>query len=108
VAPAARVTANLSAAGQAGGVDQVVETSRASWTTLGATDDVTFITGMKSNHPFAIEYTVRLLSIAIRHHGPILHGPIHGELSKAAVKDFRGYLEILGDFPRPPAGMHYA
>jgi hypothetical protein len=26
-------------------------------TVLGATDDVTFITGMKTNHPFAIEYT---------------------------------------------------
>src|SRR5262249_53455703 len=29
--------------------------------TLGATDDRTFITGMKSNHKFAIEYTARLL-----------------------------------------------
>jgi len=77
-------------------------------TTLGATDDTTFISGMKSNHPFAIEYTVRLLRITIRHHGPILHGHIHGELSKAAVKEFRNYLEILGDFPEPPAGVHYA
>lgn len=77
-------------------------------TTLGATDDTTFITGMKSNHPFAIEYTARLLRVTIRHHGPILHGHIHGELSKAAVKEFRGYLEILGDFPNPPADVHYA
>jgi len=77
-------------------------------TTLGGTDDVTFITGMKSNHPFAIEYTVRLLRITIRHHGPILHGHIHGELSKAAVNEFRSYLEIIGDFPMPPRGMAYA
>jgi hypothetical protein len=76
--------------------------------TLGATDDVTFISGMKSNHPFAIEYTVRLLRITIRHHGPILHGHIHGELSKAAVNEFRGYLEIIGDFPTPPRGVAYA
>ena len=77
-------------------------------TTLGATDDVTFITGMKSNHAFAIEYTVRLLRITIRHHGPILHGHIHGELNRAAAKEFRDYLEILGDFPRPAGDMHYA
>ncbi len=76
--------------------------------TLGGTDDATFITGMKSNHPFAIEYTARLLRITIRHHGPILHGHIHGELSKAAVKEFRGHLEILGDFPSPSADVHYA
>jgi hypothetical protein len=77
-------------------------------TTLGATDDVTFITGMKSNHAFAIEYTVRLLRITIRHHGPILNGHIHGELNRAAAKEFRNYLEILGDFPRPQGDMHYA
>jgi len=76
--------------------------------TLGATDDVTFITGTKSNHRFAIEYTVRLLRITIRHHGPILHGHIHGELSRAAVTEFRGHLEIIGDFPAPPHGLSYA
>ena len=33
--------------------------------TLGATDDAAFISGMKSNDAFAIEYTVRLLRITI-------------------------------------------
>jgi hypothetical protein len=70
--------------------------------TLGATDDTTFITGTKSNHRFAMEYAARLLRITLAHHGPILNRHIHPELSKAAVTEFRGYLETIGDFPRPP------
>jgi hypothetical protein len=77
-------------------------------TTLGATDDATFIAGTKSNHKFAIEYTARLLRITIRHHGPIVHHHIHGELKRAAVNEFRSYLEIIGDFPTPPRGLSYA
>ena len=77
--------------------------------TLGATDDATFISGMKSNHAFAIEYTVRLLRITINHHGPFVRSrSIYGQLNRAAVKEFRDYLEILGDFPRPKGDMHYA
>jgi hypothetical protein len=71
--------------------------------TLGATDDTTFIDGTKSNHRFAIEYAARLLRITVEHHGPILNRHIHPELKKAAVSEFRGYLETIGDFPRPPA-----
>ena len=33
---------------------------------------------------------------------------IYGQLSRAAVKEIRDYLEILGDFPRPEGAMHYA
>jgi len=76
--------------------------------TLGATDDKAFIAGMKSNHRFAIEYTARLLRVTIRHHGPIVHHHIHGELQRAAVNEFRGYLERIGDFPTPPRGLSYA
>ena len=77
--------------------------------TLGATDDATFISGMKSNHAFAIEYTVRLLRITINHHGPFVNsGSIYAALNRASVKEFRDYLEILGDFPRPDGDMHYA
>jgi hypothetical protein len=77
--------------------------------TLGGTDDATFISGMKSNHAFAIEYTVRLLRITIHHHGPFVNSrSIYGQLNRASVKEFRGYLEILGDFPRPEGDMHYA
>jgi hypothetical protein len=77
--------------------------------TLGATDDATFISGMKSNHAFAIEYTVRLLRITINHHGPFVNsGSIYAALNRASVKEFRDYLEILGDFPRPEGDMHYA
>ncbi|MBL6616945.1 MAG: hypothetical protein ISP49_10370 [Reyranella sp.] len=77
--------------------------------TLGATDDQTFITGMKTNHTFAIEYTVRLLRITINHWGPFVNSKsIFGQLNRASVKEFRGFLETIGDFPRPDPGMHYA
>jgi hypothetical protein len=29
-------------------------------------------------------------------------------VKKAAVTEFRGYLERIGDFPTPPAGIRYA
>ena len=78
-------------------------------TTLGATDDATFISGMKTNHTFAIEYTVRLLRITIAHWGPFVNSKsIFSQLNRASVKEFRGFLEIIGDFPRPDPGMHYA
>ena len=76
--------------------------------TLGATDDRTFITGMKSNHKFAIEYTARLLKVTIRHHGSIVHHHIHGELKRAAVNELKGNLEFIGDFQMPPRGLSYA
>jgi len=57
----------------------------------------------------AIEYTVRLLRITIAHHGPFVNSrSIYGQLNRASVKEFRGYLETLGDFPRPEGDMHYA
>jgi hypothetical protein len=76
--------------------------------TLGSTDDATFITSTKSNHKFAIEYAARLLRVTVRHNGPILHHHVHHEVKKAAVTEFRGYLERIGDFPTPPAGIRYA
>ena len=75
---------------------------------LGATDDATFISGMKANHAFAIEYTVRLLRINVEHHGPIKRKEIHGELSRDAVNEFSKFLAILGDFPQQAGGVHYA
>ena len=75
---------------------------------LGATDDTTFRAGTKSNHKFAIEYAARLLRISVTHHGTIKHHHIHPELKKAAVSEFKGYLENIGDFPTPAAGVHYA
>jgi hypothetical protein len=77
--------------------------------TLGATDDATFISGMKSNHAFAIEYTVRLLRITVGHWGPFVRSKsIFSQLNRASAKEFRGFLETIGDFPRPDPGMHYA
>jgi len=76
--------------------------------TLGSTDDATFISETKSNHKFAIEYAARLLRVSVSHHGTILHHHIHPELKKAAVTEFRGYLENIGDFPPPPGGLSYA
>jgi hypothetical protein len=52
---------------------------------------------------------VRLLRITVAHHGPFVNSrSIYGQLSRAAVKEFRDYLEILGDFPRPEGDMHCA
>jgi hypothetical protein len=76
--------------------------------TLGATDDTTFRSGTKSNHKFAIEYAARLLRVSVIHHGTIKHHHIHPELQKAAVAEFRGYLENIGDFPPSPGGVSYA
>jgi hypothetical protein len=77
--------------------------------TLGATDDATFISGMKTNHAFAIEYTVRLLRITIDHWGPFVNSKsIFGELSRNAAQEFKGKLEIVGDFPQQAGGLHYA
>ncbi len=62
----------------------------------------------KSNHKLAIEYAARLLRVSVTHHGTIKHHHIHPELKKAAVAEFRGYLENIGDFPTPPDGASYA
>lgn len=75
---------------------------------LGSTDDATFVTETKTNHRFAIEYAARLLRVTVAANGPILHHHIHPELKRTAVTEFRGYLEIIGDFPTPPRGISYA
>jgi hypothetical protein len=77
-------------------------------TTLGATDDATFIAGSKSNHKFAIEYVARLLRITVAANGPIVNHTIHHELKRTAVAEFRGHLETIGDFPALPRGLRYA
>ena len=56
----------------------------------------------------AIEYAARLLRVSVIHHGTIKHHHIHPELQKAAVAEFRGYLENIGDFPPSPGGVSYA
>jgi hypothetical protein len=38
----------------------------------------------------------------------MVHSHIHGEWSKAVVNEFRGQLEIIGDFPALPRGASYA
>jgi hypothetical protein len=76
--------------------------------TLGATDDATFIAGSKSNHTFAIEYAARLLRVTVGANGPIAGHRIYHELNRAAVTEFRGHLETIGDFPMPPRGVRYA
>jgi hypothetical protein len=53
-------------------------------------------------------YAARLLRVSIIHHGTIKHHHIHPELQKAAVAEFRGYLENIGDFPPSPGGVSYA
>jgi hypothetical protein len=58
----------------------------------GRTDAATFITTTKTNHPFAIEYCARLLRFTAKHHGPIKHHHIHGDLKKAAASEFMTFL----------------
>ena len=77
-------------------------------TTLGATDDQTFIAGTKSNHKFAMEYATRLLRITINANGPILHNHIHSILQRAAVAEFLDYVWQVGDFPSPRLDARYA
>ena len=41
--------------------------------------------------------------------GPFVNSKsIFSQLNRASVKEFRGFLETIGDFPRPDPGMHYA
>lgn len=58
----------------------------------GDIDADDFRAAKKLDHPFAIEYTARLLRHTVRHHGPVLRGEIHPWLSRAAVKKF---MELL-------------
>ena len=56
----------------------------------------------------SLGYAARLLRVSVIHHGTIKHHHIHPELQKAAVAEFRGYLENIGDFPPSPGGVSYA
>jgi hypothetical protein len=53
-----------------------------------------FIVTTKTNHRFAIEYCARLLRFTTRHHGPIKGGHIHPWLSRAAMREFQGFLAV--------------
>ncbi len=77
-------------------------------TTLGATDDATFIAGSKSDHKFAIDYVARLLRITVEDSGPIVSHAIHHDLKRTAVAEFRGHLEAVGDFPASHRSLRHA
>jgi hypothetical protein len=59
----------------------------------GKTDCESFIKESKSNHTFAIEYFARLVRITVNHHGPIKRKEINKWLSRAAVDEFKRFLE---------------
>lgn len=77
-------------------------------TTLGATDEATFIAGSKSNHKFAIEYVARLLRITVEDSDPIVSHAVHHDLKRTAVAEFRGHLEAVGDLSASPRSLRYA
>jgi len=77
-------------------------------TTLGATDDATFIAGSKSNHKFAIEYVARLLRITVEDSDPIVSHAVHHDLKRTAVAEFRGHLEAVGDLSASHRSLRYA
>lgn len=69
--------------------------------TAGSEDPLAFQAAMKSNHPFAIEYTARLLRRTVRHHGPVRDHRIDPWLRKDAVQEF---MDRLGVVPAQPQG----
>jgi hypothetical protein len=77
-------------------------------TTLGATDEATFIAGSKSNHKFAIEYVARLLRITVEDSDPIVSHAVHHDLKRTAVAEFRGHLEAVGDLSASHRSLRYA
>lgn len=60
--------------------------------TLGKTDTTTFITKMKSNHAFAIEYAVRLFMVTTAANGPFGKKKFHNQLSRDSVDEFMRFL----------------
>jgi hypothetical protein len=56
--------------------------------TLGAADTATFISKMKTNHKFAIEYAARLLMVTTAANGPVGRKSFHRQLSRDAVIEF--------------------
>jgi len=58
----------------------------------GQSDCNTFRRVTKENHPFALEYTARLIRFTVNHHGPLKRREIHPWLRRSAVDEFRGFL----------------
>ncbi len=59
---------------------------------VGITNAVQFREQMMKNHPFAIEYTARLLRHTDRHNGPVHRHEIDPFLSRSAVDEFQTLL----------------
>jgi hypothetical protein len=60
--------------------------------TFGKTDTKTFITNMKTNHKFAIEYAARLFMVTTAANGPLGTPEFHSALSRDAVDEFMGFI----------------
>jgi hypothetical protein len=60
--------------------------------TIGKRDCRKFITEMKANRKFAIEFAARLLRFTVNHNGPVKRHEIDTWLSKAAVDEFKEHL----------------
>lgn len=62
---------------------------RACMLRFGALTAQDFIRLSKSNHPFAMEYTARLLRFTVRHHGPLKRREVNEWVRPEAVEEFR-------------------
>lgn len=60
--------------------------------TVGSIDPIRFQETMKSNHNFAMEYTVRLLRHTTQHNGPVLRREIDAWVRRDAVAQFEHLL----------------
>ena len=58
----------------------------------GSNDVNAFISAMKSNHQFAMEYCARLLRVSFQWDGPIKRGEINSSLNPDALKEFENLL----------------
>lgn len=58
----------------------------------GIRDGHAFQAAMKENHPFAMEYTARLIRRTTRHHGPLKRKEVNRWLSRDAVAEFQTLL----------------
>jgi hypothetical protein len=59
---------------------------------VGSHDPLVFQRAMKRNHTLAMEYTVRLLRVTVRHNGPVKRREINTWLRRDAVEEFLNWL----------------
>jgi hypothetical protein len=69
-------------------------------TKLGTLNPDAFQTGMKENHPLAMEYVARLLRHTTQHNGPVKRHEIDPWLRRDAVAEFQSLIVVDDTPPR--------